>query len=253
MKLKEKQERTRKQQEIQQVVRERLRQIPGITFSIEIVGSMGSGKPLNANLKGEDIAVLKGLAAKLKEEMYKIPGIVDISATLEHDIPEYRLRVDRERALSAGVSTNDIVASLGRLVGGEAITTYEDEDGDAVDVRVRLPENLRQNPGQVRDLKISVPDGAGSTKLVPMSAITTYEVAATPSEINRRDLSRQVTVSANLDNLPIGTAVKKVEAAASNIRMPPGYSVNFSGEAEDMAESFGYMENRCFWRCFSST
>ncbi|ACM19310.1 efflux pump, RND family, inner and outer membrane proteins [Geotalea daltonii FRC-32] len=241
VKLKEKQERTRKQQEIQQVVRERLRQIPGITFSIEIVGSMGSGKPLNANLKGEDIAVLKGLAAKLKEEMYKIPGIVDISATLEHDIPEYRLRVDRERALSAGVSTNDIVASLGRLVGGEAITTYEDEDGDAVDVRVRLPENLRQNPGQVRDLKISVPDGAGSTKLVPMSAITSYEVAATPSEINRRDLSRQVTVSANLDNLPIGTAVKKVEAAASNIRMPPGYSVNFSGEAEDMAESFGYM------------
>jgi HAE1 family hydrophobic/amphiphilic exporter-1 len=242
VKLRDKKERKRKQQEIQQVVRQRLQQIPGITFSIEIVGNMGSAaKPLNANLKGEDIVVLKDLAAKLKEEMYKVQGIVDISATLEHDIPEYRLRVDRERALSAGVSTNDIVASLGRLVGGEAVTTYEDEDGDAVDVRVRLPESLRRNPGQVRDLKISVPDGTGGTKLVPVSAITTYEVAATPSEINRRDLSRQVTVSANLDNLPIGTAVKKVEAAVKNIQMPPGYSVDFSGEAEDMAESFGYM------------
>ncbi len=242
VKLKEKKERTRKQQEIQQVVRNQLQQIAGITFSIEEVGSMGSAaKPLNANLKGEDIAVLKDLAGKLKEEMYKVPGIVDVSATLEHDIPEYRLRVDRERAQSAGVSTNDIVGALGRLVGGEAVTTYEDEDGDAVDVRVRLPESLRRNPGQIRDLKISVADGAGGSKLVPLSSITTYEIAATASEINRRDLSRQVTVSANLHNLPIGTAVKRVEAVSKNIKMPPGYSVSFSGEAEDMAESFGFM------------
>ncbi|HEY6837334.1 MAG TPA: efflux RND transporter permease subunit, partial [Geobacteraceae bacterium] len=46
---------------------------------------------------------------------------------------------------------------------------------------------------------------------------------------------------ANLDNLPIGTAAKHVEAAAKRINMPPGYSIDLSGEAEDMAESFGYM------------
>jgi HAE1 family hydrophobic/amphiphilic exporter-1 len=161
--------------------------------------------------------------------------------TLEHDIPEYRLRVDREKALSAGVTTNDIVGTLSRLVGGEAISTYEDEDGDAVDVRVRLPEALRRNPGQVADLKVSLPDSGGGTRLVPLASLVTTRVATSPTEINRRDLARQVTVSANLDKLPIGTAVKHVEAAAKRINMPPGYSVNLSGEAEDMAESFGYM------------
>lgn len=50
-----------------------------------------------------------------------------------------------------------------------------------------------------------------------------------------------MTVSANLDDLPIGTAAKYVEAAAKRINLPPGYSVDLSGEAEDMAESFGYM------------
>ncbi|ABB32739.1 acriflavin resistance protein [Geobacter metallireducens RCH3] len=242
MKLKEKSARNRSQFEIERLVRERLRQVAGITFSIEKVGVIAStAKPLNVDLKGDDIALLKKYAAQLKELMYTIPGIVDISATLEHDIPEYRLRVDREKALSAGVSSNDVVMSLSRLVGGEAVTTYEDEDGDAVDVRVRLPEGLRENPAQVRDLKISVPDGAGGTKLIPLASVSTETVAATPTEVNRRDQSRLVTVSANLDRLPIGTAVKKVEGVSKKITMEPGYSINFSGEAEDMAESFGYM------------
>ena len=242
VKLRERAERSRNQYAVQKSVRQRLQKIAGITFSIEEVGQIGGAvKPLNVNLKGDDIAVLKKLAARLKEELYKVPGIVDLSVTLEHDIPEYRLRVDRERALSAGVSTGDVVGSLGRLVGGEAITTYEDEDGDAVDVRVRLPEGLRQNPAQVRDLKVSVPDGGGGVKLVSIGSLSSYAVAATASEVNRRDLSRQVTVSANLDGLPIGTAVKHVEEAARKIQMPPGYSINYSGEAEDMAESFGYM------------
>ena len=150
------------------------------------------------------------------------------------------MTVDRERAQDAGVSTNEIASTVSRLVGGEAVSTYEDEEGDAVDVRVRLPESLRRDPGQVRDLKLAVSRG-GETALVPLGNLTSYAVSNTPSEINRRDLSRLVTISANLDGIPIGTAVAKVQEAAAKVPMQPGYSVGFSGEAEDMAESFGYM------------
>ncbi|HQB38622.1 MAG TPA: efflux RND transporter permease subunit [Deltaproteobacteria bacterium] len=242
VKLKERSEGRRNQFVLQQEVRERFNRVPGIIFSIEEVGQIGGPqKPLNVNLKGDDLVVLKQLGSRLKDELYKVSGIVDIAMTLENDIPEYRLRVDRERALSAGVTTNDIVSVLGRLVGGEAISTYEDEDGDAVDVRVRLPQTMRQNPSQVLDLKVSVVTADGSPRLVPLASLTSAVTAASPTEINRRDLSRQITVSANLDDLPIGTAVKHVEAAAKRINMPPGYHIDMSGEAEDMAESFGYM------------
>jgi HAE1 family hydrophobic/amphiphilic exporter-1 len=242
VKLRERKERQKDQFVLQREIRERLLKVAGITFSIEEVGQVGGAqKPLNVNLKGDDLTVLKQLGSRLKEELYKVPGIVDLSMTLENDIPEYRLKVDRDKALSAGVTTNDIVGAVGRLVGGEAISTYEDEDGDAVDVRVRLPASLRRNPSQVTDLKVSVADGNGGVKLLPLGSLVSTAAAASPTEINRRDLARQVTVSSNLDNLPIGTAVKHVEAAAKRINMPPGYSVNLSGEAEDMAESFGYM------------
>lgn len=242
VKLRERKDRSKDQFLLQREVREKLQKVAGITFSIEEVGQIGGAqKPLNVNLKGDDLTILKGLGARLKEELYKVPGIVDISMTLENDIPEYRLRVDRDKALSAGVTTGDIVGAIGRMVGGEAISTYEDEDGDAVNLRVRLPADLRQDAAQVLDLNVSVPDGSGGVKLLPLSSLTSTIVAASPTEINRRDLARQVTVSANLDRLPVGTAAKHVEAASKRINMPPGYSVNLSGEAEDMAESFGYM------------
>ncbi len=242
IKLKEKKDRNRDQFAIQRIIRERFRSIAGITISIEEVGAVGStAKPLNVNIKGDDTTLLKKYAASLKDEMYSIPGIVDLAATLEYDTPEYRIRVDREKARSAGVSSAAIIESLSRLVGGEAVSSYEDEDGDAVDLRVRLPKHLREDPVQVRNLKISVADKNGEYKLVPLGSITTDTVAASPTEINRRDLSRLVTVSANLDNLPIGTAVKQVEMVSKRVKMEPGYSIDFSGEAEDMAESFAFM------------
>jgi HAE1 family hydrophobic/amphiphilic exporter-1 len=173
--------------------------------------------------------------------MYQIPGIVDIEVTLEQDIPEYRLAVDRERAVDVGITTAHIVRTVGTLVGGQAVTTYEDEDGDAVNVRVRLPDILRQDLSQVERLRLAVQRPGNGPTLIPLGELVSYSVKSTPSEIDRQDLTRQVVISANLDRLPLGTALEKVSLAASQIHMAPGYQVVFSGEAEHMAESFGYM------------
>jgi HAE1 family hydrophobic/amphiphilic exporter-1 len=241
VKLREKKERAREQGEIQRLVRTRLQEIPGIVPSIVEVGRMTGDKPLLVNIRGEDISLLKRYAARLKAEMYRIPGIVDLEVTLEHDIPEYRLVVDRERATDLGVNTGTVSRAVGVLVGGQVATTYEDADGDSVNVRVRLPEPLRREPSQVALLRVASPRGPGGIGLVPLSEVLRYTLSATPSEINRQDLTRQVVISANLDGLPLGEAMKKVREAASRLDMAPGYRMVFSGEGEDMLESFGYM------------
>ena len=241
VKLEERKERIRNQEDIQKDLRERIEKIPGILPAIVEAGRMGNEKPLTVNVRGEDIALLKKYAAELKEEIYKIPGIVDMEVTLEQDIPEFRLVVDRDRASDAGVMTGDIVRAVGALVGGQAVTTYEDEDGDAVNVRVRLPLALRQDPTQVEKLRLAVPKPNALPALIPLGNVASYGMSTTPSEINRQDLTRQVVITTNLDNLPLGTAVQKVEEASKRLTMAPGYRVVFSGEAEDMAESFAYM------------
>ena len=241
VKLKEKNDRQRSQEEIQRDVRQRLHGIPGIVFAIVEVGRLHGSKKIEFSIRGENIDLLKRYAARMKKMLYGIKGIIDLEVSMEYDTPEYRLIVNRERATDAGVTTGAIVRTVGALVGGEASTTYEDEDGDAVDVRVRLPEQLRQDPAQVERLRLSVRNTTGELSLVQLGDLVDYEIGATPSEINRRDLIREVKISANLEGIDMGSAMKHIKSMAEDLDMDHGYQLVFSGEAEDMLESFVYM------------
>ena len=221
------------------VARQRLEKIPGVVLNF-LEDPSSFQKPLSIGVQGDDIATLKQYAARLKEAMYKIPGIVDIEATMEQDLPEYRMTVDRDRAAATGVGSNNVANTVGILVGGEAVTTYEDEEGEAVNVRVRLPQALRGDIAHVSDLKITVPGPTGAS-LVPMADLVTFSRSTSPAEISRRDLTRQVTVDANLDNLPLGTASNLSMQAGAALNMAPGYKLAQAGNAEMMIESFGYM------------
>jgi hydrophobic/amphiphilic exporter-1 (mainly G- bacteria), HAE1 family len=234
--------RTRRQRDIERDVRARLMAVPGIVPSLAQADSMDSRKPLLVDLRGEDLSILKDYSQRLKAALYKVPGVVDLEATLEHDTPEYRLMVDRERASDLGLTSGAIADAVGTLVGGRVVTTFEDEEGEARNVRVRLPAPLRQDPLQVLGLRLAVmrAQQAGPA-LVPISSVARYDLSTTPSEIDRTDLSRQVVVSANLDGLALGTAVAHVTDAVEDLHLPPGYRVVISGENETMVESFGYM------------
>ena len=155
VKLVPKHERTVKTKAIIHDMRIRLQQVPGIVLSVQ-EDPDAFQKPLQVAIKGDDIATLKQYAREVKHELYSVPGIVDIEAGMEDDLPEYRLRVDRERAAASGLDSGDLANMLGVLVGGQAVTTYEDHDGEAVNVRVRLPQSLRGDIRSVADLKASV-------------------------------------------------------------------------------------------------
>jgi HAE1 family hydrophobic/amphiphilic exporter-1 len=240
IKLKPRAARTRDQKAVERQVRAGLLRIPGIIGSLAQAESMDNRKPLLVDVRGEDIGVLKQYSQRLKDLMYRIPGVVDLEATLEHDTPEYRLIVDRERAADVGLSTGVIANSVGALVGGQVVTTFEDEEGEARNVRVRLPAALRQDPTQVEGLRLAVHGPAG-VALLPVGSVARYAVSTTPSEINRMDLSRQVEIGSNLDGVPLGTAVAKINEAGKTLNLPPGYTLVVGGENEAMVESFGYM------------
>ncbi|MCD8552826.1 efflux RND transporter permease subunit [Seleniivibrio sp.] len=243
VKLKSKDNRDRSQKEIEQDFRKRFTGVAGVRTSIEEAGGLGSSnKPLVVTIQGSDIDLLKKYSAEMKDKMSQIKGIVDIDTSLEDDTPEYRIKVDRDKAAAVGLNSQDVVNTVSALFGGTVASTYEESDGDAVDIRVRLGEKYRQNPEQLMNLKLAVQSKDGVNTLVTLRNIASYEVDTTPSQINRQDLERKVDVMANLDDLPIGTAVNLVKAdVIPTIKTDPGYEFSFAGEGEDMAESFGYM------------
>jgi len=243
VKLTDKSERKKGQYELMADIRNSMRQVAGIIVSIEDAGRMDDRKPLLISVRGDDLALLKNYGAKIKRELSAIDRVKDVEMTLEYDIPEYRLAVDRQKATDAGLSSGAIAKTISALVAGSVITTYEDKDGDAVDVRVRLPEELRRNPMQLNDLRLVVHALPGKSALIPLSNVADYTMSNTPSEINRYDLLREVVVSANLDQLPLGTAIEKAKQITDPMgkTIPPGYKIVYYGESEDMVESFNYM------------
>jgi len=240
VKLEDRGQRTRTQKEVERDLRARLAAIPAITPSFAEPGNLDNRKLVEASVRGEDLEQLKRYAAELKSKLYGVPGLVDLEMSLEQETPEYRLVVDRKRAADLGVRTADIVSTVAVMVGGQAVTTFEDEDGDAIDVRLRLPGAERQDASQVERLRLAVLRPTGPT-LVPLDEVVRYEHSETPSEIVRRDLVREVVVSANLDGLPLGTAVQRVTEAAATLDLPPGYRVVMAGQNEEMEESFTYL------------
>jgi HAE1 family hydrophobic/amphiphilic exporter-1 len=241
VKLVDRARRRRSQGELQRATRERLAAVPGIVPSLAEAGRLDTRKPLLLSLRGEDLPELKRYATRLKDALYGVPGIVDLEMTLEHEVPEYRLVVDRERAADAGLNTAVVAGTLGVLVGGQVVSTFEDEDGDAYDVRLRLPGDLRRDAAQLEDLRLGARPPGGAPALVALGSIASYRRGASPAEVQRADLSREVVVSANLDGIALGTAVEQAKQAAARLEMPPGCRLVVFGETETMEESFGYM------------
>ena len=93
----------------------------------------------------------------------------------------------------------------------------------------------------MKQLRLSVQKLGQPPALVPLGDLVSYQRNTSPSEINRQDLSREVVLSANLGKLPLGSAMTKIKEVMKDLKMAPGYKVVFSGEGEDMVESFGYM------------
>ena len=241
VKLVDREKRTRHQEAVRAEARQLLDDIPGVVLSVETADNPLGMKPVQVQIRGENITLLKQYAKKLKRELQTVPGLMDLDATMEFDEPEYRLTVDRRKAADVGIMTRDIAKTLETLVGGSAVSTYEDEEGEAVDVRLRLPERLRQDVSQIGRLRLVGHDAKGRPTLLSLGDLVKVERGSTPSEISRQSMIRQVVVSANLDNLPLGEAMRRGMLIISKMDLAPGYTMGFAGQADDMIETFGYM------------
>jgi len=241
VKLKEKHERRHTQEELEAMAREGIARIPGIVPSILVADSLQSAAPINMNLKGDDLELLNAISQELKKLMTETPGVVDVSSSLDQEKTEVRLLVDRARAVNVGMSTAQVVDTLSPLVGGLDASTYEDLDGDAYDVRVRLPEAYRRDPAQLGRLNLLAVQPDGRRLLVPVGDIAKFRLDVSPARIQRLDLRRQVTLSANNVGVALGDAIEAIVERVKTVMLPPGFTISWSGEAEDMAETFRYI------------
>ncbi len=239
--LKPKGERKKNQEEIKAEVRRMLRQIPGLRASVEQASMVGGGQRQVAimyGIRGRDLKTLERYSREIATEFGKVPGVVDVDTSLETGKPEIKAYIDREKAADLGLDVASIVETVNFLVGGEVdITKWKDESkGRRYDVRARLEREDRVNPEDVGDLFVRGKDG----QLVQLSNVVSFREGGGPSTINRLDRQRAVTIFANLEGTPLGTAKEAMDRISAGV-LTDEYSGKYKGAADIMMESMGYL------------
>ncbi|MBK6999386.1 MAG: efflux RND transporter permease subunit [Rhodoferax sp.] len=224
------------------LLRQRLRQVPGITVThVGLLDSVGGQKQILFSIQGADTAELERLTALAREKIQHIPGLVDLDSSIKANKPTLDVQVKRDVASDLSLGVGQIGATLRTLVAGQTVTNWRAPDDQTYDVNVRLAPSARDNPQDMELLPFVIGANAdGSPRMVRLNQVAKVVESTGPNQINRRDLTREVAISGNVSGRSAGEVSADIKAAMDTIAMPPGYGYKFSGSTKDMAESFSY-------------
>jgi hydrophobic/amphiphilic exporter-1 (mainly G- bacteria), HAE1 family len=242
VRLVDRKERSRSVDQMSDVLRQRLKQVPGITVThVGLLDAVGGNKQVEFSLQGPDLKELERLARLVSEKIRTIPGLVDLDSSVKPDKPLIDVDVKRDAASDLGLSVAQIGGSLRTLIAGQTVGTWRAPDDQTYDVNVRLSPDARNAPQDLERLPFATGANAdGSTRIVRLNQVAAVKESTGPNQINRRDLTREVAVNANVQNRSAGEVSNDIRAQLDTIAFPPGYRYQFSGSTKNMAESFGY-------------
>ena len=240
VKLVKKKERKKGIEKIMEEVRRDLAAVPGANLSMLISQGPGGGQKLFImSVRGEDLAVLQGIAQKVEAIVRATPGAVDVENSLETSKPEVRVSIDRDKASDLGVNVGLIATTIRGMVDGIVATQFSDA-GEQYDVRVRLGKDDRTSVENINAMtvKSANDNGSGGKLLIPVSYVADIRQGSGPSKINRYDRQREIRIDANLDVRTLGEVLGDVQKETAKLILPPGYRVTVTGSGEQQAESF---------------
>lgn len=240
-----KDERTRGLDALNRAMREQLQQVGGIKVTSVAAADMavsGGLKPIMISIKGNDLTELQRLSNEFMQKLSNVNGLVDLESTLKQPKSMVNVTINREAANDAGLSIGQIGQALRPLLAGDNVSTFKDDNGNNIDVNVRLNDDNRQTISQLQSMYLSSSrmDSNGQPILIPLSQVANFSETLGAPQINRRSLFREVVVQANTDGRPAGDIGVDITKIQNEMKLPPGYSFAVQGSNKDMAESIGY-------------
>ena len=223
-------------------LRDRLRTVPGITVThAGLLDPVGGNKQIEFSLQGDDLAELERLTQQVMERVRPIVGLVDLDASVKPNKPTVDIVMRREIASDAGLNSAAVASSLRTFVAGQTVGNWRAADGESYDVNVRLAPEQRARADDLEQLPFVVGNNAdGTARVVRLGQIAEVVDATGPNQINRRNLNREVAISANVYGRSAGDVSGEIRQVLDQMSFPPGYRYEFGGSTKNMQESFAY-------------
>lgn len=194
---------------------------------------IGASLPVAIQLSGTDSNRLAQFAEQLRDRLRSIPGLLDPDVSSRSGKPEVRVEIDPNRAAPFGVAPSLAGAILRDSVSGNTDTLFR-QGGQEFPIRVQLEGVQRDNPADVRNIVVGSDLQGGPVTLADVASISQ---SAGPTNIDRHNGQRVVTVSANLTaGTPLGNVRPLIQKEIDSLPHPD-IDIRWSGEAETLDEN----------------
>jgi CzcA family heavy metal efflux pump len=237
---------TRSKGELLEALRRDLAIIPGVqaTFGQPIghrIDHMLSGTRANIAVKvfGQDLQKLRELSKRVESAMRDIPGVVDLSAEQQTEIPILRIDFDRPAISRFGLRIADVAAAVETAFRGTVVTQIL-EGNNAFDLALRAGTNdptrswTRATPDEVGDVLVDTPGGVK----IPLNVLARISEEYGPNLVMRENGQRRIVVQCNVAGRDLGSVVDDIRTRlGQRVTLPSGYYVEYGGQFESAEQT----------------
>ncbi|MGO7443500.1 efflux RND transporter permease subunit [Rhizobium ruizarguesonis] len=225
-------ERDRKQSEIENDIRQALSALPGVRIA---VGGGGNGTKLEITLASDDANALDSASTALEEQLRTLQGIGAVTSTAARQAPEIQITPDFARAAALGVTSSAIAEAVRVATDGEysADLPKLNLPQRQVPIVVRFSPETRTKLDDIKNMRV-----AGTNGNVDLGSIADIRIGGSPSEIDRIDRMRNVTLSVELNGRILGDVNREAQALPALQHLPSGVTLVEQGELQRSSELF---------------
>ncbi len=201
--------------------------------------STGIRTPVGVKVFGPDLHELDRLATRIERVVHEVPGTTSAFAERLEGGHYVELLPDRDAAARYGLSVGDIQKVVAVALGGETVTTTV-EGRERYSVNVRYPGGLRDDPASIAS-QVLVPTPSGA--MVPLGQLASVRVTQGPPSIRTEDAQPVAYIYVDLQGRDLGGYVADAaRAVREQVKMPPGYHVEWSGQFEYLQRARARLE-----------
>ena len=206
--------------------------LPALAIAKPTFDDQHTGAGVQLQLTGDSTSVLEQRAQDVTRILGRLPGLVDVRADALAGEREVHVRVDRERAERAGLSTEQVAEAVMVALRGEQLPQYRSADGE-IAIRLAYQKSDRETLDQLRNLQLH--NGAGQP--VRLDSVADFGVTEGPSSIHHINRATSLNITLDLaSDVRFEDLRPRITQAMDSINLPPGYSWSF-GEDVDVDDS----------------
>ncbi|HVY75149.1 MAG TPA: efflux RND transporter permease subunit [Puia sp.] len=224
------------------------KELPDIALSFEPIEltdkvlSQGSPTPIEVKLSGKNKKINEEYAYKLIDKLKQIPYLRDVQLGQAIHYPTLDINIDRIRAAQLGVDVNDISRSLVASTSSSRFTEkniwVDEKAGLSYNVQVETPENKIKSVDDIREIPVL----ANSDRPV-LGDVATITPDTTYGEADDIGAIPELSVTANLNKMDLGTATGDVKKAIASLgALPRGLTVDLQGLSATLTETLSSLQ-----------